>query len=81
MSADRFALATARVELARAAVEAEAARYAAGWSTVQAGLDAQQQLEDAELDRARIERDQIVTGLQAAAAVGALNAWLAPVEP
>ncbi len=81
VSADRFALATARVELARAAVEAEAARYAAGWSTVQAGLDAQQQLEDAELDRARIERDQIVTGLQAAAAVGALNAWLAPVEP
>lgn len=73
---ERAALAQRRVELAQRSADAEAARFAQGYSTVQAGLEAVQQLEDAALERARIERDVARARVAAGLLSGRLQAAL-----
>ncbi|MCB9533077.1 MAG: TolC family protein [Myxococcales bacterium] len=69
---ERDAIAADREELARRAVEAEQERFVSGLSTVQAGLDALELLEVAEIGRRRVAADVETAWLQLAQLRGTL---------
>lgn len=69
---DRIAIADYRVEIAQRAVAAEQARLSQGQSTVQAGLEALEQLDSAEIERIRLDADLALAHLRAARATGVL---------
>jgi outer membrane protein TolC len=73
---ERELLAQQRLELARRSQQAEATRFAQGYSTVQAGIDVLQQLDDAELEIARIARDRELLRVRAGSVAGLLPSVL-----
>lgn len=76
--AERMAIADYRVEIAERAVAAEQARLSQGQSTVQAGLEALEQLDTAEVERLRLDADLALARLRSAQATGVLAHALLP---